>query len=145
MIGIGVRTDPGIAKIAHKRETSHMRAFAALNILLAQPTSLPDITTVDSTPFVASGPKHNSINTDFTFSSRSFLPLIGILEDPVCGSAHTLLATYWRTKLGLAFGDRMLAWQASARGGVLRLSVQDKEVCFVDGQAVTVMAGRLFV
>ena len=92
-----------------------------------------------------SGPKQSSVNTDFTFTSRSFLPLIGITEDPVCGSAHTLLAPYWRDKLGLDLGDQMLAWQASARGGELRLSVEEGGVCFVDGKAVTVMQGRLFV
>ena len=84
-------------------------------------------------------------SSSFTFTSRSFFPLLGVPEDPVCGSAHTLLAPYWRKKLGLGFGDQMLAWQASARGGALRLSVEDEDLCFVEGKAVTVMEAALFV
>ncbi|RXN27783.1 phenazine biosynthesis-like domain-containing [Labeo rohita] len=44
--------------------------------------------------------------------SRYFAPWLGVLEDPVCGSAHTVLAAYWSEKLskkkllGARFGLR---------------------------------------
>lgn len=37
---------------------------------------------------------------DFDFISRYFAPAKGILEDPVTGAAHCMLAPYWASKLG---------------------------------------------
>ncbi|CAM6098559.1 unnamed protein product [Calypogeia fissa] len=59
----------------------------------------------------------------FDFVSRCFFPKQGINEDPVCGSAHCVLASYWSTKLGK---DNLLAYQASKRGGVLELQIDKK-------------------
>jgi hypothetical protein len=36
----------------------------------------------------------------YHFVSRYFAPWVGIPEDPVTGSAHTVLAPYWQTILG---------------------------------------------
>ncbi|KAJ0808334.1 putative phenazine biosynthesis PhzF protein [Helianthus annuus] len=36
----------------------------------------------------------------FDFYSRVFAPKYGINEDPVCGSAHCALVTYWHEKMG---------------------------------------------
>ena len=76
---------------------------------------------------------------DFDFVSRYFAPSIRINEDPVTGSAHCTLAPWWGERLGKA---RMLAFQASARGGVLRVEPKGERVLLA-GQAVTVMEGRL--
>lgn len=35
----------------------------------------------------------------YDFYSRYFAPWVGILEDPVTGSAHTVLAPYWQKVL----------------------------------------------
>ncbi|MDA0205652.1 MAG: PhzF family phenazine biosynthesis protein [Acidobacteria bacterium] len=75
----------------------------------------------------------------YDFVSRFFAPQSGINEDPVTGSAHCCLGPYWSQKLGKT---RLLAYQASARGGVVRLDVQETRVC-LEGQAVTVATGRL--
>ena len=75
----------------------------------------------------------------YDFVSRFFAPQSGINEDPVTGSAHCCLGPYWSRKLGKT---RLLAYQASARGGELRLMVQETRVC-LEGQAVTVATGRL--
>lgn len=48
--------------------------------------------------------------------SRAFAPGAGIDEDPVTGSAHAIIASYWAARLGR---DRFTAWQASTRGGQL--------------------------
>jgi len=48
----------------------------------------------------------------YHFLSRYFAPWNGIPEDPVTGSAHTVLAPYWRTETGL---KNMSARQCSPR------------------------------
>jgi predicted PhzF superfamily epimerase YddE/YHI9 len=75
----------------------------------------------------------------FDFVSRFFAPALGVNEDPVCGSAHCVLAPYWAKRLGK---KHMMAYQASARGGVLRLRLNGDRV-ILGGQAVTVWQGEL--
>jgi len=75
----------------------------------------------------------------YDFVSRFFAPGSGIDEDPVTGSAHCTLAPFWRERLGK---DELLAYQASARGGVVRVRVAGERVK-LGGQAVTVLRGRL--
>jgi PhzF family phenazine biosynthesis protein len=76
---------------------------------------------------------------DYDFVSRCFAPLVGVNEDPVTGSAHCCLAPYWASRLGK---DEMLAFQASARGGTVRVRSAGDRV-YLSGQAVTVMQGDL--
>jgi PhzF family phenazine biosynthesis protein len=75
----------------------------------------------------------------FDFVSRFFAPGSGIDEDPVTGSAHTALGPYWAGVLGKT---ELLAYQASARGGVVKVRVAGDRVK-LGGQAVTVMTGEL--
>lgn len=76
---------------------------------------------------------------EFDFVSRFFAPGSGIDEDPVTGSAHTALGPYWSGRLGKT---DFTAFQASARGGVVRVRVEGERVK-LGGQAVTVMTGEL--
>ena len=75
----------------------------------------------------------------FDFVSRFFAPGAGIDEDPVTGAAHCALGPYWKERLGKA---EFVAYQASARGGVVRVRVRGDRV-FLGGQAVTVMRAEL--
>jgi PhzF family phenazine biosynthesis protein len=75
----------------------------------------------------------------FDFVSRFFAPQSGIDEDPATGSAHCTLGPYWSARLGKS---ALSAYQASARGGVLRVEVRDGRVG-LSGQAVTVLRGEL--
>ena len=75
----------------------------------------------------------------FDFVSRFFAPRLGINEDPATGSSHCALAPYWTQKLGKAV---LTAYQASARGGVLRVEVKGDRV-LLSGKAVTVLRGEL--
>jgi predicted PhzF superfamily epimerase YddE/YHI9 len=77
----------------------------------------------------------------YDFLSRFFAPGSGIDEDPVTGSAHTALTPYWAAKLGKT---EMMARQASARGGVLRVTLKGDRVLMA-GQAVTTLRGELLV
>jgi len=75
----------------------------------------------------------------FDFVSRFFAPTVGVNEDPVTGSAHSCLTPFWSARLGKT---EMNAFQASARGGVLRLRLAGERVK-IAGQAVTVLRGEL--
>lgn len=75
----------------------------------------------------------------FDFVSRFFAPAVGVDEDPVTGSSHTVLVPYWAAKLGKM---SLTAYQASARGGVLHLRHEGARVK-IAGKAVTVIAGDL--
>ncbi len=76
---------------------------------------------------------------EFDFVSRFFGPGSGIDEDPVTGSAHCALGPYWSKQMGKT---EFTAFQASARGGVVRVSVKGDRV-ILGGQAVTVLRGEL--
>jgi PhzF family phenazine biosynthesis protein len=80
-----------------------------------------------------------SASPEFDFISRFFAPGSGIDEDPVTGSAHTALGPYWAGILGKT---DMVAFQASARGGVVKVRVAGDRVK-LGGQADTVMTGEL--
>ena len=75
----------------------------------------------------------------FDFVSRFFAPGSGVPEDPVTGSAHCALAPYWAAKLGKT---EFLAYQASPRGGVVRVTAKGERVALC-GQAVTVLEAQL--
>ena len=76
----------------------------------------------------------------YDFVSRFFAPGLGINEDPVTGAAHCCLAPFWRKKL---MKNRFLAYQASARGGVVKVNYDGGTRVFLQGQAVTVMRGEI--
>ena len=86
--------------------------------------------------FIVTSP---SSSDEFDFVSRFFAPASGIDEDPVTGSAHCCLAPYWGAKLQRS---EMLAYQASARGGVVKVKLGGDRVQ-LGGQAVTVLRGEL--
>jgi PhzF family phenazine biosynthesis protein len=77
----------------------------------------------------------------YDFISRFFAPGVGIDEDPVTGSAHCTLAPYWADKLGK---DELVAFQASRRGGVVRIKLSGERV-LLSGNALTVMEIDLLV
>ncbi len=75
----------------------------------------------------------------FDFVSRFFAPGVGVAEDPVTGSAHCSLAPYWSERLGKT---ELRAWQASARGGEVRVRCLGERV-ELRGQAWTILRGEL--
>lgn len=80
----------------------------------------------------ASSPRYDIV-------SRFFAPSAGIPEDPVTGSAHCCLGPFWEARL---HKDEFVAYQASVRGGVVRVRVAGDRVV-LGGQAVTVLRGEL--
>lgn len=80
-----------------------------------------------------------SSNPKYDFISRFFCASDGISEDPVTGSAHCTLAPYWSEKLNK---NKMIAFQASKRGGLLSLELQNEHLN-ITGEAVTIIEGFL--
>ncbi len=73
----------------------------------------------------------------YDFISRFFAPAAGIDEDPVTGSAHTMLTPYWSKKLKK---KELSARQISSRGGILhchdkgeRTEISGRAVFFLEG------------
>jgi PhzF family phenazine biosynthesis protein len=99
----------------------------------------PDFATLRSLPARGVIVTSRSASPDYDFVSRFFAPAVGIDEDPVTGSSHTVLVPYWAKKLGKS---EFTAYQASARGGVLRLRLAGERVK-IAGRAVTVIKGEL--
>lgn len=103
----------------------------------------PDTSQIGKLPvrgvIVTSRATHSLADQGIDFVSRFFAPAVGVPEDPVTGSAHTCLGPYWGKKLGK---QEMLAYQASARGGMLHVRLEGDRV-ILSGQAVTVLEGTL--
>ncbi len=80
-----------------------------------------------------------STSSEYSFVSRYFAPAAGIDEDQVTGSAHCCLGPFWGKRLALT---EMLAYQASPRGGVVRVRLAGERV-HLGGRAVTILRGEL--
>lgn len=80
-----------------------------------------------------------SDNNDYDFLLRSFCPWIGINEDPVTGSVHSVLAGYWKKRLGK---DTLKAHQASERGGNINIKAFNDKV-ELSGNCVILLKGEL--
>ncbi len=75
------------------------------------------------------------------FVSRVFAPNHGIPEDPVTGSAHTVLAPYWAGHLGKT---TLRARQVSARGGELLCEwAEESARVYISGEAVLYLRGEI--
>ncbi|EKO3485694.1 PhzF family phenazine biosynthesis protein [Vibrio fluvialis] len=80
-------------------------------------------------------------SADYDFISRYFWPANGGDEDPVTGSIHAGLAPFWGERLGKT---KLLAYQASQRGGLLQCELQGDRV-IVSGHGVLYLRGNIHV
>jgi len=78
---------------------------------------------------------------DVDFVSRCFFPQSGINEDPVTGSAHTILTPYWSKALNKT---QLTAKQLSHRGGHLLCELKEDRV-LMSGKGKLYMKGEYFV
>jgi len=81
-----------------------------------------------------------SISDDsrYDFMLRSFCPWIGIDEDPVTGSVHSVLAGFWKARLGK---EIFTAYQASSRGGEIFVKWFNDRV-ELGGKSVIILSGE---
>lgn len=80
-----------------------------------------------------------SENVDFV--SRFFAPAVGVPEDPVTGSAHTMLIPFWSKKLGK---QKLMAKQISKRGGTIYCQNKLTRV-EIGGKAITYLIGKIYI
>ena len=124
--------------------TGHTDNGFFLLALLADQRSLrtlvPDLTAVDeldASAVIATAVADPGEGYDFV--SRLFAPKVGIPEDPVTGSSHTVLAPFWAVRLGRS---TLVGLQASPRSGKVAVEVNGDRVTVI-GRALTVLDGAL--
>lgn len=76
---------------------------------------------------------------EYDFVSRVFAPQAGLPEDPVTGSAHTVLAPYWAKRLERT---SLVGLQASPRSGLVGVELSGDRVT-ITGRAITIFDGAL--
>ena len=102
---------------------------------------VPDASSLLSIPFIGVVLTSVASEARFDFVTRCFYPKEGIPEDPVTGSAHCRLGSYWSLKLKKT---TLVAHQASRRGGVLHLNVNpDSQRIELGGRGRTFLVGTL--
>jgi PhzF family phenazine biosynthesis protein len=99
----------------------------------------PDFKTLAKTP--CRGVITTAKGDDADFVSRCFYPQSGIDEDPVTGSAHTIMIPYWAEQLGKT---KMKAIQLSKRRGYLDCELAGDRV-LMSGNAITYLKGEIEV
>ncbi|KDQ18265.1 hypothetical protein BOTBODRAFT_29612 [Botryobasidium botryosum FD-172 SS1] len=110
----------------------------------------PNIFPVDKAelaPYRAIGVTSQSNKPGISFVSRVFCPLSGIPEDPVTGSAHSLLGPYWRVRLpNVQAGQEMNARQVGGRVGEIGV-VWDEQTrrCRIRGSARVTAKGEFYL
>ncbi|KAK8388086.1 hypothetical protein O3P69_020166 [Scylla paramamosain] len=72
--------------------------------------------------------------------SRFFAPLYGVDEDPVTGSAHTVLGPYWAKHLNT---NSLTMRQCGQRGGDVRVRMRGADRVDLAGPATTVLQGHI--
>ena len=104
-------TIPGRASIA---------VFADEQTVRGLRPDMAQVAALDGLMVIATAPGDGS-----DFVSRCFVPRAGIPEDPVTGSAHTILVPYWSRRLGKT---ELHALQVSGRGGELFCTARGERV-----------------
>ena len=100
-----------------------------------QPNFSP-LKNIDARGLVISAP-----GDEVDFVSRCFYPEAGIEEDPVTGSAHTMLTSYWAEQLNK---DEFQARQLSERGGELKCRLDGDRV-LISGSSVIYFEGTITI
>jgi PhzF family phenazine biosynthesis protein len=120
----------------YKGKTDYMLIYPSQADIEAFKPDIALVATVEARGIIVSAPG-NSVD----FVSRFFGPQVGIVEDPVTGSAHTTLTPYWSEKLGK---KTLTAKQLSARQGDLTCEHIGERVK-ITGKAVTYLVGEIEV
>lgn len=115
--------------------------------LFAELATEADVRQLDPTPRAVEGLGARGIiltaradaESPYDVVSRFFAPGSGVPEDPVTGSAHCAIGPYWAGRLNVG---SVLCYQASARGGHVRVDVRGDRVDLI-GHALTIVRGEL--
>ncbi|KAF8587652.1 phenazine biosynthesis protein [Ramaria rubella] len=109
---------------------------------------------INPASFLELAPQHEVIivtqrgQGEESFRSRVFAPANGIPEDPVTGSAHSMLGPYWAKLLQKGGNARseMIGKQVSARSGEVGVSLdRGGMVCKLRGSTTLIAKGELYL
>lgn len=114
----------------------YVAVFESASDLTALRPDMIAIQALDRSTVIATAPGRT---TDFAL--RVFAPKLGLPEDPVCGTAHRIIAPYWAQQLGRT---RLRSRQMSPRGGDLWCTVERSSVV-IAGCADTFLEGVVTV
>ncbi len=112
----------------------YMAVYETEDDILALSPDFGVLGRVDCLGVIATAPGRSS-----DFVSRFFAPRVGINEDPVTGSAHTLLIPFWSERLGK---KQLHAFQVSKRRGELFCEDLGARVR-IGGRCVTYLTGKV--
>lgn len=101
----------------------------------------PDFFAMKKLPYRAVCVSSPAASPEQDFVCRFFAPAVGINEDPVTGSAYTMLTPYYAKRFGKT---RLNARQLSRRGGDISLELKGERV-HISGKAHTVMQGNYYL
>lgn len=118
-------------------QAGHKHAIAELESEAAVRACRPDFAALAALPWA--GINITARGGDCDFVSRFFAPKVGVLEDPVTGSAHCTLIPYWSARLGK---QKLHAFQISKRGGELFCELHGDRVS-IAGHSVTYSTGTI--
>ncbi|KRC79746.1 PhzF family phenazine biosynthesis protein [Sphingomonas sp. Root241] len=133
---------PGLLEalgVAHAETLRHPRGY---DLVVLDSAEAVLALTPDFRALAAIGDTLNIVTapgTDTDVISRVFAPAAGIDEDPVTGSAHSVLVPYWAARFGR---NAFTAFQASRRGGYVGCELEGEKVILA-GSCVTVIEGEL--
>eukprot|EP00056_Hartaetosiga_gracilis_P022403 m.30181 g.30181 ORF g.30181 m.30181 type:complete len:308 (-) comp9620_c0_seq1:33-956(-) len=152
----------GIVDIQHSARTRKLVIHANLTRdelegLCFDTEKMMALHTTDQTRGVIITSNKATHDNGFDFISRYFAPWNGIPEDPVTGSAHTVLFPYWRKFInGKGSGNNnsndeqtvFKARQCSKRGGNLSLtsnsSIEDERL-LITAEAFVILEGKIHI
>ena len=123
-------------KEAYKGIDDYMVIVESEDDVLSLDLNFEIIKTLDSRGLIVS-----SSGKDVDFVSRWFGPQTGVDEDPVTGSAHTLLTPFWAERLNKT---KLKAKQLSRRGGKLFCELKENSV-LISGNASLYLRGEYFL
>ena len=133
------KVPPGLAAALGVKPAGIFHSEEDRLVLLASEKAVrdvvPDFTALEKIPcrgvIVTASGEHSD------FVSRFFAPLVGVPEDPVTGSAHSVLIPFWSDKLRK---KDLHALQVSVRGGELfcrhlgdRVKIAGRAILYLEG------------
>ena len=123
-----------IAELACRK--NHIAVFRHESEVRALAPDLKQVTALGGQGLIATAP-----GDQVDFVSRYFAPAVGVDEDPVTGSNHSILVPFWRVQLQKS---ELRARQVSARGGELRC-VDTGERVLIAGHVAPYLEGTIEV
>jgi len=118
----------------YKGKDDYLAIYRNAKLVLKANPSFSNLKKLNARGLIISAP-----GQDTDIISRCFYPRIGVDEDPVTGSAHTLLTPYWSKRLEKC---KLTAHQASTRGGYLECERKEDRV-IVGGYTARYSSGKL--